>query len=85
MEEDARRFDMQDRYQVFPGSVPLGILQRPANVQGEHAWQWHINAVSGGGIGSGGWCESREAAMAAFRAAWDRWLSAIAEEVDPQK
>lgn len=29
---------------------------------------------------SGGWAADREAAMAAFREAWDRWLAALNDE-----
>ena len=39
------RFDM-DRYDVFCGQIKLGIIQRPVNMQGENAWQWHINGVA---------------------------------------
>jgi hypothetical protein len=72
------RFEM-DRYDVFCGQIKLGIIQRPVNMRGENAWQWHINGVSDCRP-SGGWAADREAAMAAFRAAWDRWLAALNDE-----
>lgn len=72
------RYEM-DRYDVFCGQIKLGIIQRPVNVGGDHPWQWHINGVSDCRP-SGGWAAGREAAMAAFRAARDRWLAALNDE-----
>ena len=64
--------DPANHYQVYRGADGVGTIYQAVNVGGDNCWFWALNGAYAGPQPMSGWAESREAAMTAVRAAWDR-------------
>jgi hypothetical protein len=68
--DDAER---PDHFQVYHDADRVGTIYRAENVAAPNNWFWALNGEYKGPQPMSGWAASRDEAMTAVRAAWDRW------------